>query len=196
MRAAASSPRSGDSQATGAAMRVPDGNWTRFNFNAARSGVGPRSTGITAQNLGTLNTRTVHLDGTVDSSAIQMRVMVGGHRRDLIVITTTYGRTEAINARTGSRLWEFAPHDIGSYEGSAQITNATPVADPDGRYVYAASPNGFIHKLRLTTGHQVWSTRVTFDATREKLGTALNISGPSVVVTTGGYNGDGPVYQG
>src|SRR5205807_6856143 len=37
---------------------------------------------------------------------------------------------------------------------------------------------------------------VTFDAAHEKIASALNVSGDSVVVTTGGYIGDAPPYQG
>ena len=38
--------------------------------------------------------------------------------------------------------------------------------------------------------------RVTRDPTHEKLGAALNIDGPDVVVATSGYLGDIPPYQG
>ena len=179
------------------ARSVHDGDWTRFDFTAQRSGVGPTRTGITRRNLHALKTRVVGLDGTVDSSPIQLhRVLVRRRRRDVIFVTTTYGRTLAISAQTGRRLWQFTPRDIGAYVGGPQITNTTPVADPDRRYVYAASPDGFIHKLRVSNGRSVWATKVTLDPAREKLGTALNIDGHSVVATTGGYDGDAPPYQG
>lgn len=196
---------SGSSRASGAptgassaaSAPVADGDWTRFDFDAQRSGVGPARTGITRQDLHSLGTRVVDLDGTVDSSPIQLHgVKVDGRRRDVVLVTTTYGRTMAIDPRSGRRLWQFTPRDIGSVAGGAQITNATPVIDPSRRYVYSASPDGYVHKLLVTTGRSRWATRVTFDATHEKLGTALNISGSSVVVTTGGYDGDAPPYQG
>jgi outer membrane protein assembly factor BamB len=181
----------------GAPNRVPDGDWSRFDFNAARTGVGPRRTGITPRNLSALRARVIHLDGTVDSSPIQLAgIKIRGHRDDVVVVTTAYGRTIAIDPRTGKRLWQFTPNDIGSYQGSAQITTATPVADPDRRYVYAASPDGLIRKLSIASGHPVWATRVTFSPSHEKVASALNISGSSVVVTTGGYIGDVPPYQG
>ena len=41
-----------------------------------------------------------------------------------------------------------------SWAGSAQITTASPLADPDRRFVYAASPNGLIHKLSLANGSE------------------------------------------
>jgi outer membrane protein assembly factor BamB len=180
-----------------ASARTPDGDWTRFDFNARRSGVGPSATGITRKTLHRLGRRVINLDGTVDSSVIQLSgVRVKGHKRDVIVFTTTYGRTLALDPRSGARLWQFTPRDISRYQGSAQFTTATPVADPDRSYVYAASPDGLIHKLKLTNGHQVWARSVTRDPGHEKVASALNISGGSVVLTTGGYIGDAPPYQG
>ena len=179
-----------------AAAKVPDGDWTTFDYNAQRTGVGPARTGITRANLHLLRRRTVDLDGTVDASAIQLHsVRVGGRRRDVIVVTTTYGRTLAIDPRTGNGLWQFTPKDIGSYQGGPQITQSTPVFDPDRRYVYSVSPDGYVHKLSLANGHALWATRATWDPTREKLD-QLNISGPWLIVTTGGYDGDAPTYQG
>jgi outer membrane protein assembly factor BamB len=176
-------------------------DWPTFDHGAQRSGVGPASTGITAANLRRLATRVVHIDGTVDSSPIELSgVVVGGRTRDVVVVTTTYGRTIALDPATGIKLWEFVPGDIGAYQGSPQITTATPTADPDRRYVYAASPDGQIHKLVLATGREVrsghWPVRVTFDARREKLDGALNLIGRWVIATTGGYYGDAPTYEG
>jgi hypothetical protein len=183
------------------AARVPGGDWLIFNYNSERTGVGPADTGISAGNVSRVRTRVVRIDGTVDSSAVEVHgVMVGGRRRDVAVVTTTYGKTLAIDPGTGARLWEYVPGDIGSYEGSSQITTASPAADPDRRYVYAASPDGLIHKLALASGRQVtsghWPVRVTFDPRREKLPSAFNIAGSSVIITTGGYFGDAPSYQG
>ncbi len=184
-----------------APAQVPDGDWTRFNFDAQRSGVGPAATGIDSRTVHQLSRRRVHLDGTVDSSAIELHaITAGGDARDIAVVTTTYGRTIAIDPGTGAKLWEFVPADIRSYERSVQFTTTTPVADPDRRYVYAASPDGRIHKLAVATGNEVrsgrWPVRVTLDATHEKLGAALNLSGRWVIVATGGYVGDAPPYQG
>lgn len=183
------------------AASVPSGDWQRFDYNAQRSGVGPSDTGINPADLGALRTRVVHIAGVADSSAIELHaIVIGGRARDVIVITTTYGRTLAIDPGTGARLWAYVPRDIGAYEGSSQITTATPIADPDRRFVYAASPDGRIHKLELATGLEIrsghWPVRVTFDPTREKIAAALNISGRSLIVTTGGYYGDSPPYQG
>jgi outer membrane protein assembly factor BamB len=169
------------------------GDWTRFGYDAARHNSGPAATGITAANVGRLRLQAVQLDGTVDSSPIYLRG-IGG--RDLFVVTTTYGRTEAIDADSGAVVWRRTPPGYGSFAGSYRITNATPVADPSRRYVYAGSPDGRITKLSLADGHPVWSTPITLDPTHEKLTASLNFAGGAVLATTGGYIGDAPPYQG
>jgi outer membrane protein assembly factor BamB len=184
-----------------AAGSIPSGDWSQFGYDAQRSSAGPVNTGITPGDLRLLRRRTVQLDGTVDSSAIELHaIKVHGRKRDVLVLTTTYGRTIALDAGTGRKLWEFVPADIRSYEGSAQITTATPTADPNRRYVYATSPDGRVHKLALASGHEIrsghWPVTLTFDPTREKLASPPSILGASLIVVTDGYNGDTPSYQG
>jgi hypothetical protein len=184
-------------RAPATAAGVPSGDWPEFDFNAQRSGVDPANTGITAGDLGRLRLRTVTIDGIADSSAIELHgVVVHGRRHDLIAVTTSYGKTIAIDAGTGRRLWEFDPSGVNSTPGNPQVTTAAPVADPDRRYLYAASPNGVIHKLSVATGHQVWARSITFDPHHEKIASSLNISGSWVVAVTGGYIGDIPPYDG
>jgi outer membrane protein assembly factor BamB len=184
-----------------AAGAVPGGDWTTFDYNTQRTGVGPAETGISAGNAGRLATRVVHIDGTVDSSAIELhRVKVRGRVRDVIFVTTTYGKTIAIDPGTGARLWEYTPGAYASLAGSPEVTTATPVADPDRRFIYASSPDGLIHKLVVGTGAQVrarhWPVRVTFDPTKEKIASPVTVSGRNLIVATDGYDGDAPPYQG
>jgi outer membrane protein assembly factor BamB len=181
----------------GAARSVPDGDWLQFNFDAQRSGAGPARTGITAANVRGLSLRLVHLDGIADSAAIQLHgVRVRGRKRDVVIVTTTYGRTIAVDPGTGAKLWEYVPGDIGSYQGSSQVTTASPTADPTRRFLYTTSPDGRVHKLAVSNGHQVWSRRVTLDPRREKLASPPTVSGGSLIVVTDGYFGDAPSYQG
>jgi outer membrane protein assembly factor BamB len=190
-------PTTASSSQGAVAARVPDGDWLQFNYDAQRTGVGPAATGIDAANLRRLSARVVQLPGTVDASAIALHgVRIGGHDRDVLIMTTTYGRTLAIDADTGQRLWEYVPGDIGSYQGSAQITTATPTADPSRAYVYATSPDGYVHKLSVANGHQLWETKVTRLAQREKLASPPTVEGGSLIVVTDGYLGDPPPYQG
>jgi PQQ-like domain len=175
------------------------GDWTRFGYDLSKSNDAPR--GISASKVGGLNEQRVKLPGTVDSSPIYIaRAGVNGQTRELLVMTTTYGKTLGVDAASGAILWTFTPSSYSSVAGSAQITTATPVADPSDRYVYAASPDGLIHKLRVSNGTQVrschWPARVTLNPQHEKIASSLNLDGRWVLVTTGGYIGDAPPYQG
>ena len=175
------------------------GDWTRFGYDAARSSSGPAQTGITAANVGKLRLQRVELDGTADSSAIYARAVdVGGRTRDVFVATTSYGKTEAIDAATGRLVWRFTPGGYSSWAGSDRITNSSPLLSADRRYVYAASPGGKIQKLSLADGKQArgWPVAVTKRPSREKIGVSLNLSRGLVLVSTGGYYGDAPPYQG
>jgi hypothetical protein len=183
--------------AASAATAASGSDWPNFDVDAQRTGVGAASPGINAGNLDQLTLRRVRIDGIADSAALALNgVSAGGARRDVIVVTTSYGKTIAIDQGTGARLWEFAPQGVNSTPGSGQVTTASPVADPSRRYVYAASPNGVIHKLSAASGHQVWARRITYDPRHEKIAAALNVSGRYVVAVTGGYIGDIPPYDG
>ena len=92
--------------------QTPTGShdWTRFGWDAARSNASPDSTGITPANVATLVRQQVTIDGTVDASPIYLHgVTIGGAAHDAFVVTTTYGKTLAIDANDGSRSWEFTP---------------------------------------------------------------------------------------
>jgi hypothetical protein len=93
-------------------------------------------------------------------------------------------------------LWRYTPADYSSWAGTAQITTATPAADPGRKWIYAASPDGRIEKLSVADGHLVWRTRITLLPSREKIASALNYWNGHVIATTGGYIGDAPPYQG
>jgi outer membrane protein assembly factor BamB len=162
--------------------------WPLFGYDTARTNEGPASTGIVVGNVGHLVRQRVALDGTVDSSPV--------YWHGTIYVTTTYGRTEAIDARTGHVKWRFVPPAYTHIAGSAQITQASPALDPSGRYVYAAAPDGRVRKLRTSNGRVVWTVAITRDPTHEKITSSLNVSRGLVVATTGGYIGDAPPYQG
>src|ERR671936_3202070 len=129
------------------------GDWTRFGYDAARRNAGPAATGITAANVARLRRQRVSLGGIADSSPIYLRaVPIRGRRHDAFFVTTSYGKTLAVDANTGAILWRFTPAGYSSWAGSYRITNATPLADPGRHFLYTASPNGRIHKLAVATG--------------------------------------------
>jgi outer membrane protein assembly factor BamB len=174
-------------------------DWTEFGLDPQRSDASPLATGITAGNLAHLRRVTVSLPGTVDSSPVYVHeALVAGATRSVVVVTTTYGKTLAIDASSGHKLWTFTPSGYSRWAESAQITTTSPLVDPDRRSVYAASPDGEIHKLSLATGREQtgWPVSITRDASHEKLAAALNIDAGYLLVATGGYFGDAPPYQG
>jgi hypothetical protein len=172
-------------------------DWTRFGWDARRSNDDPNATGITAANVASLHRQQVQLPGTVDSSPIYLHgVSVHGATHDVFFVTTTYGITLAIDAASGNILWRWTPPKYSNWAGSAQITTATPVADPSRKWIYAASPDGRIQKLSVASGHAVWRRVITKLPTREKIAASLNFTNGQVIATTGGYIGDAPPYQG
>ena len=173
------------------------GDWTRFGWDARRSNDDPNATGITAANVASLGRQQVRLPGTVDSSAIYLRaVKIGGAAHDAFFVTTTYGITLAIDAASAKILWRWTPPGYSRWAGSAQITTATPVADPSRKWIYAASPDGRIQKLTVAGGRAVWRRSITKLPSREKIAASLNFAEGHVIATTGGYVGDAPPYQG
>jgi hypothetical protein len=174
--------------------------WPVFGLDPQRSDATNRPTGITAKNVSHLRRRHFLVTGTLDSSPIYLQARVQGAEHGVIVATGSYGRTFAIDADSGEQLWSYAPSEYVGFEGGEQITTTSPVADPDGRFVYAASPGGEVHKIALATGLEVetggWPVKVTREPAREKMGAALNLDGPYVVAATSGYLGDAPTYQG
>src|SRR2546430_7608772 len=129
------------------------GDWTRFGYDAARHNAGPAKTGITSANVGKLRRQRVTLDGTVDASPIYLRgVKIHGASRDAFFVTTSYGRTIAVDAASGSILWRFTPSSYSSLAGTSRITNSTPVAHPNREFIYAESPGGRADQLSVPSG--------------------------------------------
>jgi PQQ-like domain len=173
------------------------GDWTQFGWDPASSGASTDPTGITTANAASLQRQQVTLDGTVDAAAIYLRgIEVKGAQHDVFFVTTTYGKTIAIDALRGSVLWEYSPPKLAAWEGSRQITTSTPAADPDRHHIYAAAPDGTIQKLAVADGHVLWSTSITQLPAREKIASPLREFRGRIIAVTTGYIGDAPPYQG
>lgn len=172
-------------------------DWTQFGWDVASSGASTASTGITAANIASLQRHQVHLDGTVDASAIYLQgVTVKGSSHNVFFVTTTYGKTIAVDADDCAILWEYTPLKYSTWAGTEQITNSTPVADPDRQYIYIAVPGGTVQKLAVADGHPVWKTAITLLPGREKIASPLKEFRGHIIAVTGGYIGDEPPYQG
>ncbi len=172
-------------------------DWPQFGWDVASSGASNAWTGIDSHNVGLLKRHQVPLDGTVDASAIYLQgVNVNGSAHDALFVTTTYGKTIAIDADSGVILWEYTPPEYTTWAGTAQLTTSTPVADPDRQHIYAAAPDGTVRKLAIADGSVLWGTAITMLPQREKIASPLKVFAGKVIAVTGGYIGDQPPYQG
>src|SRR3954451_19847294 len=124
------------------ATRLRD--WPMFGLTPGRPSATNRATGITAADLADLHRRRVRVPGTVDSTPIILGATA--------VATTTYGKTVAVDLRTGRIRWTFTPDGYEGYAGTPQIPTASRAPAPPRRFIYAASPDGAIHKLALVDG--------------------------------------------
>jgi outer membrane protein assembly factor BamB len=171
---------------------APGGSvWPMFGVEPARSNRFEGPTGISGENVGRLERRQVPIPGTADSSPI---LLPSG----LLVMTTSYGKAVAVDPQSAEIRWTFVPDGIEAWEGSSQITQASPLF-ADGS-VYSYSPDGRVHKLDARNGREVrsegWPVTITKDPSREKSAPPLNLAGGLVLAATGGYFGDAPPYQG
>jgi len=172
-------------------------DWPTFGWDVARTSAPGMPVGLNADQIGTLVRQQVQLDGTVDSTAIYLRkVSIGDSPHDAFFVTTTYGKTLAIDADTGAVLWEYTPPSYESLKGTYRITNASPVADDDRAFLYAAAPDGMIRKLAVADGSVAWETAITRLPQREKIASPLSFFHGKVIAATDGYIGDRPPYQG
>ncbi len=172
-------------------------DWPTFGWDVGRSSAPDGRTGLSVEKVGSLTRQQVSIDGTVDGSAIYIRAAaIGRSTHDAFVVTTTYGKTLAIDADSGAVLWEHTPPGYDRLKGTYRITNATPVADDDRKSIYAAAPDGVIRKLAVADGHVVWATAITRLPEREKIASPLSFFRGRVIAATDGYIGDAPPYQG
>src|SRR3984885_8685838 len=180
-----------------AAQSLPPQHWPMFGGNVESTSANPRPTGITAANVAQLARRQVKLPGTVDASAIYLQgVTIRGALHNAIFVTTSYGKTLALDANSAGVLWEYTPPSYEALAGTRQITNSTPVAAADRQSIFAASPDGYIQKLTVSDGQPVWRTSITKLPLREKLASPLKFFQGHVIAVTAGYIGDRPPYQG
>lgn len=182
---------------TAAKAQQSGNDWLQFGSDVQSTSAPAFSTGITSSNVASMTRHQVTLDGIVDASAIYLHdVTVKGAKHSVFFVTTTYGKTIAVDADHGSVLWEYTPAKYDTWANSRQIMNTTPAADPDRQAIYAAAPDGTVQKLAVSDGHVLWTTPITLLPEREKMDSPLKVFRGHVIAVTGGYIGDRPPYQG
>ena len=171
-------------------------DWLMFDFSPDRSGVNPYETTITPSSVAGLHKLwSVQLPGVEDSSPVYLHGlrMPDGTTRNVLYATTREGDLLALDASDGALLWR--RHPAGS-----RITHSSPALDPSRKYVYAYGLDSYLHRYDPATGAedkgQGWPVRITLMPGTEKESSALNVDPTHVYVTTSGYIGDSPPYQG
>ncbi|HEX8982136.1 MAG TPA: PQQ-binding-like beta-propeller repeat protein [Ktedonobacterales bacterium] len=170
-------------------------DWLTFGYDAARSGVNPAPQPFTRTTVSRLTKRwSVMLPDVADSSPILLHALAfPGRPRDVLYLTTRDGHLIALDASDGSLLWSHQP-------SGPKITNSSPVADSAHHFVYAYGLDGALHRYNPVSGQEAtgpgWPAPVTLMTQTEKESSALNLANGRVYVTTSGYFGDAPPYQG
>ncbi|HEX5502121.1 MAG TPA: PQQ-binding-like beta-propeller repeat protein [Thermomicrobiales bacterium] len=171
------------------------GDWLRFGYDPARGGVNPEPQPFGPDTVGRFRRHwAVKLPAVADSSPALLRgVPTPGGVKDVLYVTTRDGRLLALDAADGALLWSKQP-------SGPKITHSSPAVDPARQVVYAYGLDGSLHQYRAATGDELtgngWPVRITTMTQTEKESSSLNIAGGKVYVTTSGYLGDAPPYQG
>jgi outer membrane protein assembly factor BamB len=117
----------------------------------------------------------------------------------LLIVTTAFGTTLAIDAATGEQIW------TQQANGPAPIMGAAPAIDPNRQFVYAAGMDGKVHKYNIGDGSEVidatWPQPATLKPALEKISSALVFATAAngrtyLYATTSNFGYDLGDYQG
>ena len=139
----------------GSATQGQQTDWLQFGFDAARSGVNPNETRISAGTVAQLHRLwQVSLPDIADSSPAYVHglALPDNTVRDVLFVTTRDGRLLARDAATGAALWARQP-------AGSRITHSSPLVDATRQYVYAYGLDGTLHKYRTDSGQETTSGR-------------------------------------
>jgi outer membrane protein assembly factor BamB len=104
--------------------------------------------------------------------------------RDLLIVSTMGGHLIALDPSNGSIVWQTTPPK------GVRWTTASPAVDPTRTYAYAYCLDGYVHRYRISDGHEArddsWPELITLKGDVEKGSSALS------VVTT--KDGDSYLY--
>jgi outer membrane protein assembly factor BamB len=171
-------------------------DWPTWGYDPARSEQNSQETTLTRGNVAGLHRLWVaKLPGVADGEPILLHglTMPDGTQRDLLFLTTRAGTLVAVDAGSGAVIWTAAT-------SGPRYTTSSPVADPSRQFVYSYGLDAKLHKYAATTGHEVtsapWPVTITTMPDSEKQSSSLNAANGFVYVTTAGYPGDAPPYQG
>lgn len=171
-------------------------SWAIYGFDTTHSGNNPFETTITQSTVGSLHRAwRIKLPDIADSSPILVHGMKlpDGSTRDVLYLTTRLGRIVALDTANGKILWS-------KQHGGLNYTTSSPVIDTAHQYVYSYGLEGSLHKYNAATGDEVqgngWPVLITNMPKTEKESSPLVYSNGRLYVSTAGFPGDIPPYQG
>src|SRR6185312_1507743 len=177
----------------------PDGSnvdWPVFGYDSARTSVNPHETTLNPTTVGGLHKLwQVTLPDVADSSPVYLHALrlADGSLADVLYLTTRDGHLVAVNSANGQILWS-------KQNKGVRYTTSSPALDRSRAYVFSYGLDGTLRKFDAATGAEVtsggWPIRMTTMPGTEKESSPLNIGNGRVYVTTAGYPGDAPPYQG
>jgi hypothetical protein len=192
------------------AAAAPNYDWPQFDGNPQHSGNNVQESTITAGNAQNLQRLfRVSLPSVADGApAYLSNVSTTMGTKDLVYVTTKDGRIIALDAHSGSQIWEqqYGPGTcrINNVNGPC-YTTSSPAVDPNRQYVYSYGLDGYVHKYQVGDGTEItgggWPELATTKPFDEKGSSALSVAlaadgTPYLYVTNGGYPGDNGDYQG
>jgi outer membrane protein assembly factor BamB len=151
---------------------------------------------------------TAHISPNADSTGVLIRnLRVHGKRVSLLYELAANNTSNcnpgspvrqavlyALNAANGKKVWS------RSTSGPSRCSTSGPVADPSGKWVYAAGLDGKVHKYASATGKEVkdkhWPRTVTLMPDVEKISATLTIHYGHLYAATSGFIGDQGHYEG
>lgn len=173
--------------------------WGAFDGGGDRSGVNNYETAITAATVPTLKKIwATNLPYRTNGSPVEVpNVTTPSGTKDLLFITTQKGSLIALDAATGTIIWQ--KDTTGQFIG-VQGTSSSPAIDPSNQFIYSYGLDGKVHRYTASNGTE--STTAGFPATVtlstdvEKISAPLNVGNGYLYVTTSGYDGDFGQYVG
>jgi hypothetical protein len=185
-------------------------DWTQFNGDPQHSGNNTLETSISASNVASLTQLfQVTLPAIADGAPVLLtRVSTPSGVHDLLFVTTTAGHALAIDAHSGSVVWQtqFGPGTCTINGGAAACTTtSSPAVDPGRAYVYVYGLDGYVHRLAVGTGAEStgggWPQLATMKVRDENGASSLSIAtsragAAYLYAAQSGYDGDGGDYQG
>ena len=179
-----------------------NGDWVMVDHDPARTGTASDETTISTSNVANLQLAwSTPLDGKVTAQPLFLSgVTVGGQTRDVLVAATNSNSVYALDAASGSALWQrnfgASVTSCGAIPGGFGISGA-PLVDRTAGLVYVVSDDGFFRTLALADGNDAApAVSIIPNRATNKVSGGLNQLGTNVYITTASDGCDGQPWRG